>query len=79
MQTKPGIITTPFTKEQVESLKKWQTEGSFHPFTCCSQRDIPECQRRSHLNEGGLIPTENGWVCPCGKYTQNWAHDFMVK
>lgn len=79
MEEKNKVITAPFTKDQIEKLNEWQKSGRFHPFTCCSPRDIPECQRRSRLNDGELIPTENGWVCPCGKFTQNWAHDFMAK
>ena len=83
-------IETPFTPEQVEALKQFQDMKMFHPFTCCTH-NTTTCKR--HLanedrmngkevpytdeNEGVLIPTENGWVCPCGDYTQNWAHDFM--
>jgi hypothetical protein len=69
-------IKTPFSPEQVEKLNQYQKEGKFHPFTCCSQDD-KECERSSGRGEGLLTATVDGWVCPCGKYTQNWAHKFM--
>jgi hypothetical protein len=70
-------VFAPFTPKQVEDLKMYHNNEMMHPFTCCGPSDIPECQRNSGKNEGVLIPTEKGWLCPCGKYTQNWAHDFM--
>ena len=72
-------IKAPFTEEQVKKLEEWQANDRLHPFTCCSPEDIKECQRRSKENEGILIPHKEGWICPCGKYTQDWCHDFMVK
>lgn len=60
-----------WTKEQVDHLNRWQTNGQYHPFTCPG--DHPECKDHREL-----IATENGWVCYCGKYTQDWAHDFMI-
>lgn len=84
-------IYAPFTDEQVRKLQAWQ-EGNTnymfkredglminlpcHPFTCCSHDG---CERLAQPNEGALLPTNEGWVCPCGKYTQNWCHDFMVE
>lgn len=82
-------ITAPFTDEQVDALHEWQAgmvkidlpDGGMiiqpiHPFTCCSHND---CKRLEQPNEGALIPTNDGWVCPCGKYKQDWCHDFMIK
>lgn len=83
-------IFAPFTEEQVKKLQAWQNYGEgdpvningftvripIHPFTCCSHEG---CERLKQPNEGALIPTTDGWVCPCGKYTQNWCHDFMVE
>ena len=83
-------IKAPFTKEQVQALKEWQ-DGTFtfstkigdrtvevpgHPFTCCS---FDGCDRQSQPHEGALIPTVDGWVCPCGKWKQDWCHDFMCE
>jgi len=65
----------PWTDEQVENLKKWQVHPFAHPFTCCSHDD---CDRLNQPNEGALIPSNEGWVCPCGKWKQNWAHQFML-
>ena len=78
-------IKAPFTKEQVEKLNNYQKSGRFHPFTCCSPENIPECMRRNKTgktyedNDGLLLATEQGWVCPCGKYTQDWVHAIMLK
>lgn len=64
-------MKTNFTKEIVEQLNKRQQEGTFHPYTC--DRSFLECETRfNHLKDGVLIATENGWICPCGKYKQNW-------
>ena len=68
-------ILAPFTEEQVEKLKLWQESG-FHPFTCCSHDG---CDRLKQPNEGELIPTTEGWICPCGKWKQNWCHGFMLE
>lgn len=68
-------IVAPFTEQQVINLNKYQSSGRMHPFTCGGA----ECNRSEREDEGILIATTEGWVCPCGKYTQNWAHDFMVE
>ena len=72
-------IKTPFSSEQVKNLNKFQESGEFHPFTC--DRSFEECEvnkvPRDFSKDGILIATEKGWVCPCGRYTQDWAHGFM--
>lgn len=74
-----------FSKENVEKLNLAQENIGL--YTCCG-RDIPECLRSKSYkarfdgqdipytkeNEGILVATEQGWVCPCGKYTQDWFH-----
>lgn len=45
-------MKAPFTKEQVENLNKFQQEGRFHPFTCCSSGDAKTCERRNGTSEG---------------------------
>lgn len=72
-------IKAPFTDEQVKNLNDYQTTGRFHPFTCCSPEEIIECTRANGTSEGLLVATNDGWICPCGKYTQNWAHKFMTE
>lgn len=82
-------IKAPFTPEQVLKLKAWQ-DGTIrwifdlggvlhsmppHPFTCCGHNN---CERRKQPNEGRLIPSTEGWVCPCGAWKQDWCHDYMV-
>jgi hypothetical protein len=73
-------IRAPFTAVQVQGLNEYQTGTDFGhkmpPFTCGNRGD------GQHGEEGGdkgvLIATEQGWVCPCCEYTQDWAHSFMV-
>lgn len=69
-----GIIKAPFTPEQVIVLLKWQ-EGLGHPLTCCGHDG---CTRPVELEDGILIPSENGLTCPCGKYIQDWVPDFLL-
>lgn len=68
-------IKAPFTPEQVDWLRQYQ-ECGMHPFTCCSHNG---CVRLEQENDGQLIPTPEGWVCPCGKYKQDWAHAYMAR
>ena len=64
-----GKIRAPFTAEQVDGLNRWQHTDYVHPFTCGNS----ECR-------AVLVATEGGWVChECHSYSQDWAHDFMVK
>lgn len=78
-------IQAPFTLEQVEKLNAFQESNTFHPFTCCSPDNIKECFRRNKTgksykdNTGILTATLEGWICPCGKYKQDWAHAFMLE
>ncbi len=68
-------INSPFNQEQVNKLNEFQKCGRFHPLTC--DRKAKECEvncnPRDFSKDGVLIATEEGWVCPCGKYKQNWA------
>ena len=65
-----------WSKQTADALNKGQLLGQFHPYTC--DRNHAECEvninPRDYSKDGVLIATENGWVCPCGKYTQNWHH-----
>lgn len=73
-----GKIETPWSQEQVNNLNDYQQKGCFHPYTC--DRKAPECEvdkgpieTKDPSKDGVLIATQDGWVCPCGKYKQNWA------
>lgn len=66
-------ITAPFTEAQIKELIAFQASAG-HPFTCGGAN----CVRSERADDGILIPRREGWVCPCGKYTQNWAHAFMA-
>lgn len=81
-------IKAPYTPEQVEKLNDFQKNGNFVEFTCCSPFDEPECLRAVKVvdgvvvegeSEGLLTATTEGWICPCGKYTQDWTYDFMFE
>jgi hypothetical protein len=61
-----------WTEEQVAILTRWQENSQYHPFTCPG--NYTECENRREL-----VATADGWMCQCGKYTQDWAHDFMLK
>ncbi len=56
------------TKEKIEKLNEYQKSGRFHPYTCCSYNG---CER-SENNWGVLVATDEKWICPCGKYTQEY-------
>lgn len=71
-------IKSPFTDEQVENLNRYQECEWVHAFTCCSPTDIEDCKRKSGEDYGALIATNEGWICPCGKYKQDWAHAGMA-
>jgi len=76
---------TPWSKDLVKELNNRQKNNMLHPYTCGGD-DIPECKRTKSYearfkgeevpftdeNEGVLTATKDGWICPCGKYKQNW-------
>jgi hypothetical protein len=87
-------IYAPFTDEQVEKLKAWQSgektfpteigEGGPNPTTIHVPphpftSGLEDCDRLKQPDEGALIHSTEGWTCPCGKYKQNWCNDFMVE
>ena len=60
------------SKEEIDKLNIQQHQGRFHPYTCCG---FDGCVRSEQDDEGILIATEQFWVCPCGKYTQEYRDD----
>ena len=81
-------VKAPYTDEQVKSLNEFQNNGIIHPFTCCSPSYINECTRACKeidgkivegTTDGLLVATKDGWICPCGKYKQDWSYKFMIK
>lgn len=83
--------TQVFTPEQVRSLWLYQfgpwrspldepgedkrdLPVRMHPFTCPNRGNHPEMAG----DQGILVPTVRGWICPFCTYTQDWAHDFMM-
>jgi hypothetical protein len=71
-------IRAPFTAEQVEILRRFQTGGWFHPFTCPSRGQHNEGWEA--YNGATLVPEPEAMRCPAPdcSYTQDWVHDFMV-
>jgi hypothetical protein len=73
---KKDKITSTFTPEKIKELNEHQQNNSYHPYTC--DRNYEECEvytvPRDYSKDGVLIATEEGWICPCGKYKQNWYH-----
>lgn len=67
-------IYAPFTDEQVQKLNEFQKSRKMHPYTCMGEF----CDRSKTENEGILIATNQGWICPCGQYTQNDAPNFYA-
>lgn len=57
------------SKEEIYEMNKRQHEGRYHPYTCCG---FDNCVRSEQTDNGILIATEQFWVCPCGKYTQEY-------
>lgn len=68
-------ITTPFSDEQVEILKIYQQDFRNFPLTCMGAH----CSRNEREDEGILVPTKDGLICPCGKVTQSWAPETYVR
>ncbi len=68
------IVKAPFTDEQVTALSLYQRLGIVHPFVCMTD----QCDKSDSVDGGVLIPTNDGWVCPCGKYTQDWCTDYSL-
>lgn len=69
------IINAPFTDRQVKKLNKHQANKEMHPFTCCGNED---CNRMEREDGGILIAQTEGWICPCGKYKQEWCYSSML-
>ena len=66
-----------FTAEQVENLAHNQTCGYMHPFTCPNRGDGKH--KLAYGDTGALVATVRGWICPFCDYTQEGAHEYMLK
>lgn len=65
-------IHVPFSPDQVVSLNEYQQSHVMHPFTCRSHA------REDHRDDGTLVATVSGWICPYCDYRQDWAHAWMA-
>lgn len=68
-----------WTSEQVENLNNYQRYGRVHPFTCRNRDRSTHPEQPEFGDFGVLRATTQGWVCDSCQYTQNWAHDWMMK
>jgi hypothetical protein len=61
--------------EMINDLNMQQQLKMVHPFTCDRISSQCECNRfpNDQTKDGVLIATLDGWVCPCGEYTQAFA------
>jgi len=59
-------------KEQIEKLQEQQDDPRYHGYTCCS---YDGCERDKQPKWGALIPTEDSWICPCGRYKQEYRNE----
>lgn len=50
-------------------MSKW-TQEQVDMLNQQQQRWDRQCE-----NQRELIATQDGWVCKCGKYTQDWSHE----
>lgn len=66
------FIKAPWDEATVEALNRFQTFGTFHPFTCPEEWHDP--------GQVDLVATADGWQCSDGDcdYTQDWAIAVMV-
>jgi hypothetical protein len=60
-----------WTDAQVERLNGYQRSRQFHPYTCPGELKVCEDKRE-------LVATRQGWVCQCGRYRQDWAHEMHL-
>lgn len=66
------MLHAPWTPDQVVALNQWQLRGDVHPYTCPGENG-PLCSRRD------LTATPDGWICECGRYTQDWAWEHAAE
>jgi hypothetical protein len=66
-------------REEVKKLDEWKSVADdcadWQFANILASQVIPY----SDENEGMLKATTDGWICPCGEYKQDWAHDFMAE
>lgn len=68
-------VDAPWTAAQVDSLRRYQRESMFHPFTCPNRRD----GRHERTRDLGVLEvTPAAWICPDCDYVQTWAHAWMA-
>ena len=69
-------INAPFTPEQVVALNEFQVSDESHPFTCANRGGGNHAEWNG--DQGVLVATVHGWICPFCDYRQDWAYEFMA-
>jgi hypothetical protein len=67
-----------WTREQVALLERRQAEPMAHPYTCGGERGDKAHTAQAEedgTDNGVLIPTRRGWICPVCDYRQFWSHE----
>ena len=68
------MMKAPFTNYQIDLLNSYQNDNKYHPFTCPDDG----CNKRKRLDNGKLLVSKEGLICPCGKYKQDYANEWFV-
>ncbi len=69
-ERKMGKIQTMWSIEVIARLRERQQDQTKHPYTCGGLGPEDRCHRIQGIDEGVLVPTAEGFVCPCGSYRQ---------
>lgn len=67
-------MTRDFTPEKVLELNEHQKNERYHPYTCGNRDSKENPHPLMNGDNGVLVPTVRGWICPFCDYTQDWAH-----
>jgi len=65
-----GALAPRWSPRDVAALNDRQRDSSKHPHTCPGRDDLDGCSGHREL-----IATPYGWICACGSYRQDWAHE----
>ncbi len=57
-----------WSPQRIARLEARQQNREMHPYTCMGLGSDEKCERVRGVGEGVLIPTPDGFVCPCGEY-----------
>jgi hypothetical protein len=70
-----SIDTSTLTEEQIQNFTDYQNNAKFHPLTCPGNSLM--CLQDDKLRTLNAVEGY-GLICNCGKYVQNWTHNFTI-